>query len=319
MKKHSTIQSLYLFTNKEKWDSARENELKRLIKEIDDDRSHITFRIRQTLAFLKLRHISIRNYTLNEFAKSLEGRIESGKWRYIDLVPPHCFKTEVLLKEKNSNKEVYPFSKLSSGERQLVYTTSSILYHIRNLNSIDISKKGSKRKIKYNHINIILDEIELYFHPELQRQFVNNLIRSIENMQFDVESINIQMATHSPFILSDIPKNNVLFLENGEVVLDQMQDDTFGANIHSLLQNGFFLNGVPVGDFAKYKINRMFARLHKGDCSQELYDEILLVGEPFIKSQLLKKINELPPNYNALKKEIELLRTEIDNLKQENS
>lgn len=307
--------------NNELWNTERDNELKRLIKEIDDDRSHITFRIRQTLAFLKLRHISAQDYTLNEFAKSLQGRMESGKWRYIDLVPPHCFKTEILLREKNSNKEVYPFSKLSSGERQLVYTTSSILYHIRNLNSVDTSKKGSKRKIKYNHINIILDEIELYFHPELQRQFVNNLIRSIENMQFDIESVNIQMATHSPFILSDIPKNNVLFLENGKSAMERMQEDSFGANIHTLLQNGFFLNGVPIGDFAKQKINQIFAKLHNGDCSHELYTEILLVGEPFIKSQLLKKYNELVPakKYSEFEDEIKKLRTELNELKNQSN
>jgi predicted ATP-binding protein involved in virulence len=296
----------------EPWDENRNDELKRLINEIDKDKSHLTFRIRQTLAFLELRHISAKYYTIDEFAKSIHGKMDSGKWRYIDLIPPHCFETDIQLKEKNNSSEVYSFSQLSSGEKQLVYTTSSILYHIRNLNSII----ENQRRVKYNHINIILDEIELYFHPEFQRQFVNKLIRNIENMQFKIESINIQMATHSPFILSDIPKNNVLFLENGKSVAERMQEDTFGANIHTLLQNGFFLNGVPIGDFAKQKINQMFAKLHKGECSQELYNEILLVSEPFIKSQLLKKYNELKPvEYSELKTEIQKLRAELNELK----
>jgi hypothetical protein len=186
------------------------------------------------------------------------------------------------------------------------------LYHIRNLDSII----GNNRRVKYNHINIILDEIELYFHPEHQRQFVNNIIRYIENMQFKISSVNILMATHSPFILSDIPKNNVLFLDNGRPVAERMQEDTFGANIHTLLQNGFFLNGVPIGDFAKNKINEIFNRLHKGECTDELFNEILLVGEPFIKSQLLKKYNELKPvDYSELKDEIQKLREELNELK----
>lgn len=224
--------------------------------------------------------------------------------------------TDIQLKEKSSTKDVFSFSQLSSGEKQLVYTTSSILYHIRNLNSI----RGNYRRVKYNHINIILDEIELYFHPELQRQFVNNLIRSIENLQFKIESINIQMATHSPFILSDIPKNNVLFLESGKSIEDRMQEDTFGANIHTLLQNGFFINGVPIGDFAKQKINQMFARLHKGECTDKLFNEILLVGEPFIKSQLLKKYNELKPvEYSELKNEVQKLRAELIEFKNQSN
>ncbi len=290
--------------------------LKDLIDEIDQDRSHITYRIRQTLAFLKLRHISEKHYSIEDFANSIRGKMDDGKWRYIDLIPPHSFEIDILLKEKNSNKEAYSFFKLSSGERQLVYTISSILYHIRNLNSI----KGNIRRLKYNHVNIILDEIELYFHPEFQRQFVDNLIRSIQNMQFNIESINILLATHSPFILSDIPKRNVLFLEHGKPVIDRMQEDTFGANIHSLLQNGFFLNGVPIGDFAKQKINQMFARLHNGECTQELFNEILLVGEPFIKSQLLKKYNELKPvEYSELKNEVQKLRNELYELKSQSN
>ncbi len=294
------------------WTKQTDEELKNLIDEIDKDKSHLTFRIKQVLAFLELRHISARNYSIDDFAKSLEGIDNTRKWRYIDLIPPHCFETDILLKEKGSNKTVYSFSKLSSGEKQLIYTLSSILYHIRNINSIE----GNLRRVKYNHINIILDEIELYFHPEFQRQFVNNLILNIENMQYNIESINIQLATHSPFILSDIPKKNVLFIENGNNIVDEMQEDTFGANIHTLLQHAFFLNGVPVGDFAKQKINQMFARLYKGECSDELFTEILLVGEPFIKSQLLKKYNELRPvEYSDLKDEVKKLRAELNELK----
>ena len=302
------LSSMRVFNKNENRDEI----LKNLIDEIDQDRSHITYRIRQTLAFLELRQFSEKQYTIEDFAKSIREIIDNGKWRYIDLIPPHCFVVDILLKEKDSTKEAYSFSKLSSGEKQLVYTISTILYHIRNLNSI----KGNIRRLKYNHINIILDEIELYFHPEFQRQFVNNLIRSIQNLQFNIASVNILLATHSPFILSDIPKQNVLFLEYGKTIAEKMQEDTFGANIHTLLQNGFFLNGVPIGDFAKHKINEMFAKLHKGECSNELFNEILLVGEPFIKSQLLKKYNELKPiEYSELNNEVQKLRKELDELK----
>ncbi|WP_268036512.1 AAA family ATPase [Algoriphagus sp. PAP.12] len=297
------------------WTEKTDEELKKLIVEMDKEQSHLTFRIRQTLAFLEIRHFSTKHYTIEEFAKTVHGKMNSGKWRYIDLIPPHCFETDIKLKDKNTN-QVYSFSQLSSGEKQLVYTTSSILYHIRNLNSI----KGSYRRVKYNHINIILDEIELYFHPEFQRQFVNNLIRNIENLHFSIESLNIEMATHSPFILSDIPKKNVLFLDYGKSVAVSEQENTFGANIHTLLQNGFFLNGVPIGAFAKQKINQMFARLQKGEHSPELFNEILLVGEPFIKSQLLKKYNELTPvDYSELKDEVQKLKAELNALKEQSN
>lgn len=297
------------------WDD-RSNELKRLIAEIKAEGSHITFKLRQTLAFLIFRHIKTNGnkieISIEDFAKLTDGKI-SKEWKYLDFVPAPCFNVEIQL-TKQDKKEVYPFSKLSSGERQLIYTTSSVLYHIRNINSV----KPNMRRVKYRHINIILDEIELYFHPEYQRKFVDTILNHINSVGYqDIESINMLMITHSPFILSDIPKNNVLFLDNGKSCRD-MQEDTFGANIHTLLQNGFFMDSVPIGDFAKYKINKMFEQLHKADISEDLYNEILLVSEPFIRSQLLKKYKELSPaqkEYTRLEEEIKQLRMEIENIK----
>jgi predicted ATP-binding protein involved in virulence len=298
------------------------------VKYLTEERSHITFKLQRTLAWLKFRHLSAKIFLIKDFATLIRNHIEEKnsennktleEWTYLDFVPCPIFKTEILLKEKgiqveDVEKDTYPFSQLSSGEKQLVYAVSAILYSLRNLNSVPIS--GMLVKIKYKYINIILDEIELYFHPEHQRQFVNYLIECIKNMEFDtIESINIQMATHSPFILSDIPKNNVLFLDNGKSIVGNMPENTFGANIHSLLQNGFFLDGVPIGEFAKNKINKLFARIHNGENFQELYNEILLVGEPFIKSQLLKKYNELRPDYKEIQEEVKQLRKELDKLK----
>ena len=85
----------------------------------------------------------------------------------------------------------------------------------------------------YNYINIILDEIELYFHPEFQKLFVKRLIDEINKLKLtEIKGINILIISHSPFILSDIPKQNVLFLERGKPVsLDRFKNtNTFAAN-----------------------------------------------------------------------------------------
>ncbi|OAV67951.1 putative ATP-binding protein involved in virulence [Bacteroidales bacterium Barb4] len=297
--------------NNQDWDEKRYLELNLFIKEINTDKSHIAFRIRRTIAFLENRHIKAKNYTIEKFASSIKKKTKN-KWNYIDMVPCPIFKTEILLKEKNKNDiKPYPWERISSGEHQLIYMVSSILYHIRNLNSII-----KDQRVKYKYICIILDEIELYFHPEYQRQFINYLINCIENMKFQhIEGINIIAATHSPFILSDIPKCNVLFLKEGRQC-DEMQEDTFGANIHSLLQNAFFLNGT-IGEFAKQRINKMFKQLYNGEIDENLYTEIKLVSEPFIRSQLLKLYKELAL-CEATNKEIKTLKNRIEKLEKAN-
>ena len=61
---------------------------------------------------------------------------------------------------------------------------------------------------------MILEEIELYYHPELQQQFVKFLIDGLNQMTLEnIKSIHVQIVTHSPYVLSDIPRTNVLALK----------------------------------------------------------------------------------------------------------
>ena len=74
-----------------------------------------------------------------------------------------------------------------------------------------------------------------------------------------------------------------------------MQENTFGANIHAMLKNGFFLPNLTMGEFAYQKINGLFEKMNTGDFSKDemddIYQEILLVGEPFLRGQLLSMFN----------------------------
>ena len=143
-------------------------------------------------------------------------------------------------------------SKLSSGERQRIYSLNSILYHLLNLNSVHYNENA---KYKYENLNIILDEIELYYHPEMQIEYIKDLIDNVNKFNLDrIKNLNFIFVTHSPFILSDIPKQNVLFLENGRSI-NYENKNTFGANITDLLADSFFINDGLIGDFAKEKIS----------------------------------------------------------------
>lgn len=299
--------------NGQAWNSDRNLQLKNFISELDKEQSHITFKLKQTLAFLVFRHFDAKKGKLiidiDKFSNLVKDKI-SSKWRFLDFVPAPFFRTDIMLKNKVNN-EVFKFSKISSGERQMIYNASSILYHIRNLNSI----KVNRLRIKYKYINIVLDEIELYFHPEFQRKYIDYILKCIDSVNFqDVESINILMATHSPFILSDIPESNVLFLSDGKS--QKGISETFGSNIHTLYRDNFFISGMPIGEFAKNKILSLFERAKEtkgGDSS--LFNDIRLVGEPLLRKQLVKLYNknsgdDLLLRINELESEIQVLKSE---------
>ena len=184
----------------------------------------------------------------------------------------------------------------------MLNSLGAIIYHLQNLENSSL--------VQYANVNIILEEIELYYHPECQRGYVNRLLELIAGLKLkNIQNVNIIFVTHSPFILSDVPKNNVLFLKGGRSVTD-IQENTFGANIHTMLQNAFFLNGVTIGDFARNKINQLFGKLHNDEITEEVYQEILLVSEPFIKSQLLKMYNERYPHHQMKEMEARIAMLE---------
>ena len=67
--------------------------------------------------------------------------------------------------------------------------------------------------------------------------------------------LHLIFTSHSPFILSDLPKENIIFLEKGKQVYPfEDGKQTFGANIHTLLSHGFFMKDGLMGEFAKDKI-----------------------------------------------------------------
>jgi ABC-type multidrug transport system ATPase subunit len=230
----------------------------------------------------------------------LESYLEDNYNKYflINYLPPSFFEIDFEFKDKGFFKD------LSSGEKQMVYSINSIIYHLINLKSIN-----TEERITYNNFNIFLDEIELCFHPEFQRKFLFDLIKSIKTMNFNIEGINILFLTHSPFILSDIPTQNILKLEDGNICTNDTTENTFGANIHDLLANDFFLKDGFMGEFAKSEINKVIDSLNykclvnTRDEKQNLIDSDdehieMLKTELAIINEKLEKLEKPRKKYN---------------------
>ncbi len=272
----------------------------KLVKTIKRDKSHISLKIRQTLHFLNAlkkgtidslkfltRKISHQEY----FLCVDEGKDLRSMRDIQEYLPPSFFQIEILMNRFENGKRVndtpIPIEQMSAGERQYLYTFSTYIYHVLNLLSIQES-----HRVRYRNINLILDEVEICFHPEFQRRFVYELLGYIKRLNMNRNaSFNILIATHSPFILSDIPQNNILYLEDGKMVMPKGIKNPFAANICDILYQSFFLKQGFVGEFARKKIKRVIERLLPNgyflDDSEAEYHLLMeLIGDPFLKMQL---------------------------------
>lgn len=265
--------------------------IRTLVQDIKKDNSHITTKVRQTIHFLEAfnqGHIIQPCFSFSDY----EGFVIDQKARnnslesLMELMPPPIFKYEILLKKTDDGKDsIIPFYKLSSGERQFLFMVSTILYHIINIKSVPTSR------IHYRCMNIVLDEVEICFHPEYQRTFLQKLINMITRLNLNSYcAFNIMVTTHSPFLLSDIPHTNVLYLKNGEKCDNNAMKNPFAANVNDILLQSFFLENGFMGEFVKGKIISLISFLtgkkrgYWDKCKATKF--IALIGEPLLKERL---------------------------------
>lgn len=276
---------------------------KEVLEKLKKDKSHITLKLRQVLNLVRFDFLKDDSQSkwnkekgIHRFEIQIDklfDRINEENIKNIskeELIPIGCHRFTIKIKNDKNKDSSSEMSTLSSGEQHLVHTTQSVLYHILNVNSVhnsvdnpdsvhnsnsvdnsgyvdnpDSVDNSDSNKKKYHYINVIFDEIELYFHPEYQRRFVFELLeklkklKNIEGIIDNINGINILFCTHSPFILSDIPKQNVLFLGEGKIE----NKNTFAGNISMMLSSSFFMTKSLIGEFAKNRINQLLEKLNQ--------------------------------------------------------
>jgi predicted ATP-binding protein involved in virulence len=123
---------------------------------------------------------------------------------------------------------------------------------------------------------------------------LTNFVRHL----FNEYKVQIILTSHSPFIVSDLPKENLIFLEknNGSCnVVSFNEEQTFAGNIHSLLANQFFMQDGVIGKFARIKLQEELKPLL--DKNQNKLDKnrltkvIALIGDPVLRSKLTEILN----------------------------
>lgn len=231
----------------------------------------------------------------HSFVTDITGGFEaiSNYENYINSIPSDYKKNFISTSWRN----------ISSGENALMDLYSR-LFFAKNYKLKEIIKKKNeynqrrKQEVKpITFLYLLIDEGEVGFHPQWQSQYLFNLTNFVRHL-FVEYKVQIILTSHSPFIVSDLPKENLIFLEkeNGDckVVLFN-EEQTFAANIHSLLSNQFFMKEGVVGKFAKTKLQEELKPLL--DKNQKNVDEsrlrkiIALIGEPVLKSKLNEILN----------------------------
>lgn len=153
-------------------------------------------------------------------------------------------------------------------------------------------------KIKEDNVVICIDEGDLYFHPKWQTEFLFKLINILPKL-LD-KKCQLFLTTHSPFLVSDLPKSNLLFVNKNQdgnlevMTKEEIEGETFGGNIGELYLDAFFMQGSLISHFAASKIQAIVNKIRNQEDQINSEDRILIseIGDELIRSQLNNLMND---------------------------
>lgn len=149
--------------------------------------------------------------------------------------------------EKNE-KEINYF-KLSSGEKTLLSYFANIVGRINELYQIQAQDK-TYNSVQNKLFLILIDEVELHLHPEWQRNFIK-YVEDFFNYKEHLVRLQFVIATHSPFVVSDIYDQNIIYLGNKD-----KETKTFGGNIFDIFKDDFYVSNT-IGAFSESIIKEL--------------------------------------------------------------
>ncbi|PDZ28250.1 hypothetical protein CON85_12240 [Bacillus toyonensis] len=140
---------------------------------------------------------------------------------------------------------------------------------------------------------ILIDEPETHLHPRWIKNYINLIVKLFGDFK-----VHIIIATHSPLIASDVPKECIVGLKrnkNNEIVQYHVNENTLGGETSDILQDVFNIVDYS-GEFTIAKKEKIKQLLNENKIREalELYDDLSLSSG---KYKFFTEIEHLLPNF----------------------
>ena len=143
-----------------------------------------------------------------------------------------------------------PVSKLSDGIRGVFAMVADLAWRCVKLNP-HLGKDACKKTCGI----VMIDEVDLCLHPAWQQRIIGDLRHAFPNIQFIV-------TTHSPQVVSSVPKECVRIISDGTVV--PITKPTQGVDVSSILASIFNTDPIPQNTEIARKLDRLHALTAEG-------------------------------------------------------
>lgn len=205
--------------------------------------------------------------TLNHYQVDEETKAElyhSGSLYVNETIPTPAsheritrFKDGELIKDGVAEK--FYVKALSDGEHQLLHTIGLCLLY------------------RHESALFLLDEPETHLNPDWRASYISTLRAALEADEGTRKVMReVLLTSHSPFIISDCRKENVLVFTKdpatGVVTWERPDFETFGASVNAITIK-VFGQTETIGDYAMAKLTALHQRLNMGEDAGQLIKE----------------------------------------------
>ncbi len=207
-----------------------------------DEKSKLLNRIITLFETLKNDIQNVNGLNLNEYVK--------WSWSAIfKTTIPTLFK-EIYEETKNTYITSFEWIKFTEQEIEFLWENFPIDLKLKNKDFSDLSSWEKLILARFTNIyeyvekykywekfTILIDEPDLHLHLEWQRKYIQKLVDVFSTLPKEIK-LHFIIATHSPFIISDLPKESLVLLENWKQ--KKYKKETFWANFIDLIRDWFF-------------------------------------------------------------------------------
>ena len=182
-----------------------------------------------------------------------------------------------LLPSNISSNCIFGWHGLSTGEFARLNLFSELFHFI-----------NSEERTEKEKYLLVMDEVDLFQHPDWQRTFLEDLLNFIGSM-YPKDRVQLVLSTHSPIIVGDFLPEDIVSLKvdnEGKTVLCKPYG--FGTQITDLYLHGMHLNST-FGEYSKKILSSILKRRDENNLTRE--DRLLIskIEDESIRNMFLRK------------------------------
>ena len=156
--------------------------------------------------------------------------------------------------------EILPLHYLSDGAKSIIAIASDIAYRMAVLNPHLLNKVTEE-----TDGIVLIDEIDMHLHPLWQRKVIDSLHETFPKVQFI-------FTTHSPTVLTNVPKENIRILDNGKIYTPDV--NTKGRDVNSIIREIMHTDIRPSDVTKKLNAFAKAIELEDLNMAQQILDEL---------------------------------------------